>query len=95
MKEKNTWILFAGDRKAWQGANKTSYRWRVFVGASEDAIYLKSMSLRGEASEKNNRTGWRKKPNGQGVIAWISYYGDIEIKNGAATITLKEPPRGS
>ena len=92
MEVKNAWIRFAGDRRAWEGDNLTDYRWRLFVlPEATTEIRIKSLRLLGPATSENNKTGWRQTKDELGVVAWIDYFGDLEIKDGVATITLREP----
>lgn len=87
----NVWIRVAGIAKRIRKGLKPPH-WRFQVVGHNDQYLIMGWTLVGRANPHNNTQGVNPEATGQEFLAWVEYYGDIEInENDHATITLKTP----
>lgn len=85
----DTWIRIAGNAKRIR-TEGDPYHWRCFVGRQGPEIPLRTFQTSGPSTAENMIPG--TDPTGAnllGLVAWIDYFGDVEIEDGVARITLK------
>lgn len=86
------WIQIAGNSKRIKGCEPPPH-WRYRINdTSAEVFLLSSWAAIGEATPENHTQGTNSSAKGEEFIAWVLYFGDVEIDTtGHATIRLKTP----
>jgi hypothetical protein len=88
---KNLWIMVAGH--AMRIKSSQQFPWRCFLEKDCLEIPLETFVVIGVATQENMIPNVNAEGNHVGLIAWIEFFGDLEIdENQVATIFLKHPP---
>lgn len=88
----NVWVRVAGNVRRIRTEGDL-FHWRCFIALEQPEIPLRTFRLFGPADGKNMKAGTDPSgSNALGLSAWIDFYGDVEIENGIARITLKSAP---
>ena len=85
----DVWVRTAGNARRIR-TEGDPFHWRCFVGREAPEIPLHSIRVEGPASPANILHGTDPvAANPLGLTAWIDYYGDLEVVDDVARITLK------
>ena len=90
-KRTDVWIRTAGNARRIR-TEGDPYHWRCYVGREAPEIPLRGFRIEGPATPANVLHGTDPAAaNPLGLTAWIDYYGDVEVVDDIACITLKKP----
>lgn len=85
----DVWVRVAGNVKRIR-TEGDPFHWRCFVRLEAPEIALRSFRIDGTASDGNVIPATDPAAaNPLGLTAWIDFYGDVEMKDDIAFITLK------
>jgi|GEM_PF-4108207 len=89
MDKPTTWVRVAGNATKVKAGSP--YGWRCYIEGNPDEIALKGWFIRGRASEQNAIQGFTAAGDVHGIVAWIDYFGNYEIRDDVLYINLHTP----
>jgi hypothetical protein len=91
IERKNCWFRMAGISKRIKDLYPPPH-WRFEVFGEVDQHWINDFRLLGQATDGNNQPGTNPQAKGEELLAWIAYFGNVEVnEKGMAVVTLLTP----
>lgn len=91
-KFEHVWVRVAGHAQMIR--SKTVHHWRCFINGEAPEINLRTWDVTGNVTPANMMAGSNPTGEGNGLVAWIDFYGDAHIDENDILHVMVRAPLG-